>query len=221
VYETRYIELTPEQKRIYKDICRQALAVVEPGIVSVTTALTAMLRLHQVTLGYVKSDAGELVPIASNRLYSLMDMLDDVPGKTIIFCRFKEDIRQIVAKLPVDSHVSYHGDISPGDRTLAVHRFQTDPVVNYFIATDAAARGLTLTAAENVIYYSQGFSLETRLQSEDRPHRIGQTKTVTYTDFVAQGTVDEKVIAALHLKAVLADSVLNREQLVEMLTLKD
>lgn len=182
-----------------------------------------MLRLHQVTLGYVPSDDGTMRNIEHNRIKALIELLEETEGKTIIFCRFLEDVKQVRdALLPINQgSVQYHGGVSNDDRVQGVARFQESRDCRFFIATSAAAKGLTLTAAEQVIYYSQGFSLETRLQSEDRAHRIGQKKSVLYTDLVSQGTVDEKVIAALRQKKELADGVLDREQLVKLLALDE
>jgi len=225
VYATRYVELTPEQKRIYKDLVKQCLATVGSGVITVTSAITMMLRLHQVTLGYTTTDDGTIRPIDHNRIKVLMDLLEENTTKAIIFCRFLEDVDQ-VAQLLIEGdqsydYVVYDGRVSGENREKNVNRFQNDIACRYFIATSAAAKGLTLTAAEQVIYYSQGFSLETRLQSEDRAHRIGQKKTVTYTDLVAQGTIDDKVIEALKRKTELANSVLDAASLAKLIQLEE
>jgi SNF2 family DNA or RNA helicase len=227
IYQVRYVELTAEQKRIYKDLTKQCLAALpNDGMVTVTAAITMMLRLHQVALGYVESDEGKLVHIEHNRIASLISHLEENDSKAIIFCRFLEDVHQVVQALgdrfkpDIGPIVRYTGDESSQLRGDAVHLFQNDPTCRFFVATSAASKGLTLTA-EQVIYYSQGFSLETRLQSEDRPHRIGQTKNVLYTDLVAQGTIDERVISALKQKKTLADSVLTPSQLSSLLQLEE
>jgi SNF2 family DNA or RNA helicase len=225
VYQTRYVELTPEQKRLYRDLTKQCLAQLEPGMITVTTAITMMLRLHQITLGYVQLDDGTLQDIAHHRLDRLADLLEEGTGKTIIFVRFLEDSRRITQFLlekKIDAtFVHYDGGVTPEARHNAVNTFQNDPACQFFIATSAAAKGLTLTAAERVIYYSQGFSLETRLQSEDRAHRIGQKKTVVYTDLVASGTIDDKVVDALRKKTDLANSVLSRAALEQLIQLAE
>jgi SNF2 family DNA or RNA helicase len=222
VYQTRYVELTPEQKRIYKQLMEQCLAMLEPGMVTVTTAITMLLRLQQVTLGYVQPDEGPLIQIPHNRISILSDLLEEQTGKAIIFVRFVEDIHQItnVLRSLNKRFVCYYGDISSTDRHSAVENFQNGEF-DYFIATNAASKGLTLTAAEHVIYYSQNYSLETRLQSEDRAHRIGQTKTVLYTDLVAKGTVDDRIVAALREKKQLADAIIDRQDLRQLLELEE
>lgn len=222
IYQTRYVELTPEQKRIYKALTQQCLADLGPGMVTVTTAITMMLRLHQVTLGYVQDDDGTMRSIQHNRIDRLVDVLDENRVKTIIFVRFLQDLAQVTeVLLKLDrKFVTYSGEDNPQERQVSIDEFQNGDA-EYFICTSAAARGLTLTNAEAMVYYSQDFRLETRLQSEDRAHRIGQTKNVLYTDLVAQGTIDEKVVEALRNKKELADSVLDRAGFAALLQLDE
>ena len=107
-----------------------------------------------------------------------------------------------------DSAVVYYGDVSSDDRVIAVDRFQKDPKIKYFIGQpQSGGIGLTLTAAQYAIYYSNSFDLETRLQSEDRCHRIGTTTNVTYIDLEASKTVDGRIIKALRDKKSVADIV--------------
>ncbi len=224
VYQTRFVELTPEQKRVYQDLSAQCLATLGDGkgMVTVTTVITMLLRLHQVTLGYVPNDnPKEMVPIPHNRINTLLSILEENPSKAIIYCRFLEDVHQVAAALGDTKFVRYTGEESSKDRTESVDLFQNDPDCKYFIATSAAARGLTLTAAEQVIYYSQSYSLETRLQSEDRAHRSGQTKTVVYTDLCSPGTVEDAIVQALQAKKELAAGVMDRAELAKLVTLNE
>lgn len=226
LYQIRYVELTDEQKRVYRDLMKQSLAMIDPGMVTVTTAITMILRLQQVTLGYVPSDDGTILKIPHRRIQALGTLLDEMQGKAIIFVRFLEDISQIRQLLSdrgltVSQWVEYSGSTTQEQRHRAVTRFQEDESCRFFVATNAASRGLTLTAATNVVYYSQGYSLETRLQSEDRAHRIGQDRNVLYTDFIAQGTVDERIIMALREKKELADCVLDKARLAHLLELQE
>ena len=223
IYQRRYVELTEEQLRIYKQLLKECLAEINGQLVTTTTVLTAMLRLHTVALGYVTTDDRVMQAIPSNRIKVLLELYEEMQGKAIIFCRFKEDVRQVVEALTEVGRMpcQYHGDVPDWLRASNIKVFQEGDATD-FVATSAAARGLTLHAAENVIYYSQGFSLETRLQSEDRAHRIGQKKNVLYTDLIAKGTIDERVIEALRNKQELASMVLERkdvEQLQAMLEL--
>lgn len=222
VYETRYVELTPEQRRAYTNLVEKAFSSLpNEGIVTVTSAIALILRLQQVALGYAPDETATLIPIPSNRLDTLADVMNESTGKGIIFCRFHEDVRRVMDLLRerAERAVEYSGAVSEIYRVSAVDMFQNDPEVRWFVATSAAARGLTLTAAETVIYYSQDYRLETRLQSEDRAHRIGQKKTVTYVDLVARKTVDEQIISALRKKKNLAEEIIDAKVLKRMLEL--
>lgn len=220
IYQQLYVDLTKEQKQIYKDLSKQMIAAIPQGkTVSVSSTLTLLMRLHQVTLGYAPDDGdGKAVCIPHNRTKALASHLEQNPGRAIIFCRFVEDIRQ-VAEVLVNmgkSYVLYYGDVGTKDRSAAVKQFQQKEV-DYFISSSAGSKGLTLHAAEQVVYYSQDYKLETRLQSEDRAHRIGQEHNVVYTDIIARGTVDQAIAAALRAKKDLASSVIDRDQLAEVL----
>jgi SNF2 family DNA or RNA helicase len=228
IYQTRYVELTPDQKRIYKELVRTSLANLDDSTVTVLNAITLMLRLQQVTLGYVTNDEKVITDIPTNRINVLNDLISEMAAdaKVIIFCRFRADIDKIKRSLCTggydkDCFVEYHGGIDDAGRSTAVRSFQEKPSVRFFVATKAAARGLTLTAATQVVYYSQDFSLEARLQSEDRAHRIGQKSSVVYTNLVARGTVDEKVIAALMKKQDVANLVLDRSAITQLILMDD
>jgi len=95
----------------------------------------------------------------------------------------------------------------PSDRDDNKRRFQEDDSIRYMIMNKSAARGLTLTAASAMFYYTNGNSLNDRLQSEDRAHRIGQKNAVTYIDCVAKGTVDERIVSAYRERKALADLI--------------
>lgn len=221
VYQKVYVDLTSEQKRIYDELVKQAVSWInETDVLTVTTALERMMRLHQVVLGYAPSETKDLIPIDQNRIQALSALVSREPKKTIIFCRFREDVRRVVEALNEDGQcVQYHGGIDIDQRGESIRQFQSGDA-QFFVATKAASRGLTLTAAESVIYYSQGYSLEDRLQSEDRPHRIGQTKTVVYVDLIARKTIEEKIIQALIDKKNIADVIVDKKGLQGLLTLE-
>jgi SNF2 family DNA or RNA helicase len=141
------------------------------------------------------------------KLKLLKDILEDNDEKTIIWCRFIHEIEQIQKMLGHEC-VSYYGATGSDDRTMNVSEFQNNPNIKYFVANKTASTGLTLTAASSVIYYSNSYSLEDRLQSEDRAMRIGQKNNVVYRDLVARNTVDEKIITALRNKQSIADIIL-------------
>jgi SNF2 family DNA or RNA helicase len=150
----------------------------------------------------------ELSP-KQRKVYNEMkkNFITELDSKVIIWARFKADLRAIQGMLG-DSAVAYHGDVTNDLREVAVQRFQNDPKIKYFIGQpQSGGIGLTLTAAHYAIYYSNSFDLETRLQSEDRCHRIGTTKNVTYIDLESPKTIDTKIIRALRDKKNLADYI--------------
>lgn len=213
VYVRREVELTEEQTRAYAQMREEAFAELENNqFASATAVITQIMRLHQIVCGHVTSADGELVRIPSRRVESLLETCDELSGKTIVWARYKEDIRSISRALR-DVYgdaavVEYHGGTRTEDRSNAVHRFQSDDSCLFFVANQSTGGyGITLTAASNVIYFSNDYDLEKRLQSEDRAHRSGQTKSVTYVDLVASGTVDEKILDSLRSKKNLADLV--------------
>tara|TARA_R110000772_G_scaffold3451_8_gene12280 strand:+ start:530 stop:1978 length:1449 start_codon:yes stop_codon:yes gene_type:complete len=221
LYEVREVDLTPEQKRLYKELSTTQVAMLDPGIATITEVITLMLRLHQIILGYLPDDEGNMTNIMHNRIGVLKDIIDETQGKVIVFVRFVEDVNQIRGLLEASNiqHVTYYGATSAKSREIAIDEFQNNPACKVFIGTSAAARGLTLTAANTVVYYSQGYSLETRLQSEDRAHRIGQKNNVTYIDLLSKGTVEAKIVSALKQKKNLAASIVDRESLEKLLLL--
>ena len=219
IYTKREVELTPEQKKIYKELAKYAITELESHeTVSVTSILTQILRLHQVVCGFVKHDKGEEVEIKNNRIDELVNVLQEIQGKTIIWANYQYDIKRILKTIQgitgADSVATYYGDTPDEERQEIIRRFQ-DPKseLQYLISNvQTGGYGITLTEAKNVIYYSNNYDLEKRLQSEDRAHRIGQTNKVTYIDLVAKGTVDEKIVKALRNKLDLAQEVLGDEK---------
>jgi SNF2 family DNA or RNA helicase len=219
VYQKREVELTAEQKKVYKELKDHAIAELDSQeLVSVTSVLTQILRLHQVVCGFVRNDSGDEVEVKSNRLDELINILEEVQGKTIIWANYQYDIKRILKTLHnitgVDSVATYYGGTPDDQRQEIIRRFQDpDSELKYLISnTQTGGYGITLTEASNVIYYSNNYDLEKRLQSEDRAHRIGQTNKVTYIDLVAKGTVDEKIVKALRNKLDLAQEVLGDEK---------
>jgi SNF2 family DNA or RNA helicase len=219
IYTKREVELTSEQKKVYKELAKYAITELESHeTVSVTSILTQILRLHQVVCGFVKHDKGEEVEIKNNRIDELINVLQEIQGKTIIWANYQYDIKRILKTIQgitgTDSVATYYGDTPDEERQETIRRFQNpNSELQYLISNvQTGGYGITLTEAKNVIYYSNNYDLEKRLQSEDRAHRIGQTNKVTYIDLVAKGTVDEKIVKALRNKLDLAQEVLGDEK---------
>lgn len=222
VYETRDVDLTPEQARMYKELKEFATAeITDEQHITATHVMTQILRLHQLVCGHTTTELGEQVKIPSNRINVLKEVLGEVDGKAIVWCNYRQDITDVCEALTEAGYrvARYDGGTSQEDRQKAVYRFQgemegrvcpEEEQVDVFVGTPhAAGYGITLTAARCVVYYSNTYDLEKRLQSEDRAHRIGQTKSVTYVDLIARGTVDEKIVESLRKKETLANIILD------------
>ena len=217
IYIKRNVELTDEQNKNYKTMKQAALAEFNGKVTTAPHVLTQLMRLHQITCGHLRLDNGEVVNLKNNRLNELMNVLEEVEGKAIIWANYIHDIETIVAEIQKkygpDSVVQYYGAIEAETRQKNIQSFQDpDSPVRFFIGNpQTGGYGITLTAANTVIYYSNGYDLEKRLQSEDRAHRIGQKKSVTYIDLMAEKTVDEKIVKALRKKIDIASEILGEE----------
>jgi len=216
VYTIRHVALTDEQLKHYMSLKNAAIALLDDGeLVSAPAVMTQLLRLQQVLCGHLMTDDGELVEFKTKRLDALLETIEEMAGKVIIWSRFRYDIKAIVATLAKaygsGSVVSYFGDTTDEQRQNAITSFQFGDA-RFFVANpQTAGYGLTLTAATNVIYYANDFNLETRVQSEDRCHRIGQKNTVTYVDFLSKGTIDEYIVKSLRAKIDLSAKTLGEE----------
>ena len=179
--------------------------------------ITQLLRMQQILSGHLKTDDGEMVTFPSLRPNALKDILEEHDGKALIWSRFRHDIKTITDALNKEfgegSAAAYFGDTSDDVRQSIIENFQ-DPSSNlrFFVGNPATAGyGLTLTEANLVVYYANDFNLETRIQSEDRAHRIGQKSNVTYIDLITDGTIDEKIVRSLQAKIELGAKVLGEE----------
>jgi SNF2 family DNA or RNA helicase len=213
IFMRREFDMTPEQKKVYEEMRRTAIAFLEEEEVSATSVITQLLRLHQISCGFFPTDEGEVLPLKNFRMPELLSALEEIEGKVIIWANYRHDIFALSELLKKefgkDSYVTYFGDTTDDERQSAVAAFQDpDSSVRFFLGnTQTGGYGITLTEASTVIYYSNNYDLEKRLQSEDRAHRIGQNNSVTYIDLVCKGTVDEKIITALRNKISLANQV--------------
>ncbi len=226
IYTVRYVGLTDEQAKMYKSIQETAIVMLESGdLVTAPAVITQLLRLQQVMSGHLKTDDGDTIYFPSRRVDALKEILEEHAGKVIIWSRFRYDIIQITKVLAEtygeESVASYYGDTTDNARNDIVKQFQSpDSKLRFFVGNPATAGyGLTLTEADLVVYYANDFNLETRIQSEDRAHRIGQKNNVTYIDLITEGSIDEKIVKSLRDKIDIGAQVLG-EQAREWLTLK-
>ena len=181
-YTKRIIQLTDEQQKLYSQMKKSALAVMNSKLSTTATAMTQLMRLQQITCGHFKSDDGVVQEIKNNRIVELMDTLEEIQGKVVIWAHWRNDIATIVKHIKEEygdnSYVTYFGDTTVEDRQKAIKKIQ-DPKssVRFIIGTpQTAGYGITLTGASTMIYYSNGYDLEKRQQSEARIDRIGQKK---------------------------------------------
>ena len=215
-FTKRQITLTPDQRKLYNQMKETALAHLNGKQATTMTVLTQLMRLHQITCGHFTADDGTIQRVASNRVNELIEILSEMEGKAIIWAHYQWDIKDIIKEIVKvygpGSVVDYYGLTPQSERQDNIRKFQDDPKCRFLVGTPATGGyGITLTAANTVIYYSNGYDLEKRLQSEDRAHRIGQKKNVTYVDIIAEDTVDEKIVKALRKKINIASEVLGEE----------
>lgn len=226
IYMRRKVEMTPDQQRTYTKLKNQSILELKKAMstgekqVPVASVLTRYLRLQQIIGGWLPDiehpDSPALPmfdkPEQNPRIKMLMDVVEENSEQSIIiWARFRAEIEAITDSLNAvygkGSAVRFYGGTEKDERKEAIDGFQ-DGRIKFFVANPhSGGYGLTLTAATCVIYYSNDFSLEARLQSEDRCHRIGQTSKVLYVDLESEGTIDTRILGALLNKKELADTV--------------
>ncbi len=215
IYQQTFFELSSKQQRAY-ELLREELRIevetLEAPELMTVSKLAALIKLQQITSGFVITPQRDVQYVSDDnpRLEALLDFLEDVQGKIIVWARFKEELRAVAAALAKAGWnvVEYHGDVNDADREAAVDSFQNGAATAFVGQPQSGGIGLTLTAANTVIYYSNDYNSETRKQSEDRAHRIGTKANVVYVDLIAVGTVDESISRALQRKSQLASAIL-------------
>ena len=216
-FTKRIIQLSKEQQKIYQSMKQLALAQQNGKLMTTATALVQLMRLHQITCGHFKSDDGTIQKIKNERLDALMDILSEVENKAVIWAHYKYDIEVIVEAIKKEygpnSYVTYYGDTPSEIRQNNIKLFQDEnSKVRFLIGTpQTGGYGITLTAGNVMIYYSNGYDLEKRTQSEARINRAGQKRKMTYIDIIAEDTVDEKIVDALRKKIDIASKVMGEE----------
>ena len=213
----RIIQMTPEQNKVYQQMKKMALAELNGKVTTTMNVVTQLMRMQQITCGHFKADDGTTQEIKNNRITELVDVVDEIQGKVVIWAHWRNDIETIVKHLKEEygdnSVVTYYGDTTTEERQEAIKKMQ-DPnsSVRFLVGTpQTGGYGITLTGASTMIYYSNGYDLEKRQQSEARIDRIGQKKPMTYIDIIAEGTVDEKIVTSLKKKVNIATKVMGEE----------
>jgi SNF2 family DNA or RNA helicase len=223
LYSRHEFELTQEQREVYDRMSADACVMLsENRLATAQLAITLLLRLQQIACGYLPCmeqaqpdedgdfDAEPMMVLhrfdVNPRIEALREVTEDRPRKTIIWARFVEDINQIMtlAKDMGRKAVRYDGSIPEEQRSRNEKEFQEGDADWFVSNQQVGGEGLTLTAASFMVYYSNSFKLKERLQSEDRPHRIGQLNPVEIIDLVATDTTDDRHISALLSKYNMA-----------------
>ncbi len=220
LYTINRLEMTSQQAKIYQAMSEELLFLIDREDLTPANILVKLLRLQQICGGFLPSEddgitSKDAVPIegANPKLALLVERMDGLQGKAIVWARFRAELDFIERRLAKahgkDAVVTYHGGTSAEQRKEAVRRFQdSESGPRFFVSNPrAGGMGITLTIATTVVYFSSDFSLETRLQSEDRAHRIGQKKKVHYIDLIMRDSIDEQVLGALKAKRSIADAL--------------
>lgn len=217
-YEFHYVELTKEQKTYYDALRDESIAFFSANqFVTGDMVMKRLMKLHQIVCGSIKMDDGSEITLPNNRISALMEVLEEVDGKAIIWATYRSDIRAIYEALRKQygeaSCLLFYGDTTNDERQQATEKFQDVRNPARFLVSNPATGGYgnTWTAASTVVYYSNDYRLDLRKQSEDRCHRIGQEKAVTYIDLMCKGTVDEKIVKSLQNKNIVASLTMGDE----------
>ncbi len=210
----RQVDLEPAALRIYQGLVKESYAALSGGEVTAPNILTRLLRLSQLTGGFIGNDETTSVEqVSAAKLSALEDILDGAAAegkKLVIIARFLPEIKAI-CKLLEKRGLRYAyitGEVK--NREEQVEQFQKEPEVMAFVGQIATAgMGITLTAASTMVFYSLDYSMSNFEQAKARIHRVGQRMPCTYLYLVARGTVDEKVLLALKDKADLARTLVD------------
>jgi len=213
----RVVKLTKEQDYAYKQMSQLALAQFQGKLMTTATVMTQLMRLHQITCGHFTADDGTIKDLKNNRTDELSDLLNEVHGKVVIWAHYQYDVETIVERIKKEhgnnSVVTYYGLTPQDQRQDNIKKFQDkEGPVRFLVGTTATGGyGITLTAASTMIYYSNGYDLEKRQQSEARIDRIGQESPMTYIDLLAENTIDDRIVVALRKKVNIASQIMGEE----------
>jgi len=224
IFEVRDVPMEPEQSAVYKELRDDLMSEVGGEVFSVSNALAKLTKLQEVSGGYIertdilsdddglKTGENRVVrDLPCSKLNELLEISEEIDGQFIVWCRFTREIQKIY-KMFMDNGIlseMFYGKTSMDERDRIVKDFQSGKFRVFIGQIDTGGLGITLTAASTVIFYSNTFELDKRLQAEDRAHRIGQKNNVVYIDLVSRGTVDAGILRALRNKKSVADMVID------------
>jgi SNF2 family DNA or RNA helicase len=216
IYRTMRVELTDQQRLAYDELRTKAVTYIQEHEITAINALSLITRLLQICCGQLKLGEGSYASIPNNRIQALLDLVDEASGKVVVWTHYVRTAQDLMVHLK-DRAVLLPGGLAPDKRQERINLFKTgEPQV--LIANPASSgHGISLVESSTVIYYSNSYNLEHRMQSEDRTHRIGQTKSCLYVDLVSPDTIEPLVIQALKDKKHLSEQVINSKTLMEFL----
>jgi SNF2 family DNA or RNA helicase len=183
LYTTREVPLTPQQDKYYKKLKKDMYMETSGEEITVVNAAVMLTKLLQVSAGSIYSDTRGIIEFdVSNRMTALKEIIEEASHKVLIFCPFRHSIEKVLSELHKD-HITceaIHGDVTMNKRTDIFKRFQETPDPRILvIQPQAAAHGVTLTAADTVVWWGPTSSLETYAQANARVHRAGQRHPTT------------------------------------------
>ncbi len=221
LYQKNYIEMTTEQKRIYKEVEKDLFTVIDGQEIEIHFLITKMMKLNQISSGFIFNEKDQ-IKINNEKAKEVYRIFQDSgKQKMVVWTIFKFDIK-ILSEIFKDEKVEIiDGSRSTIQRMTAINNFQNGNSSVILIQEQAGATGITLTASNLVIFYSHSYNLGNRMQAEDRSHRIGQKKNVTYIDLITAGSIENEIIANLERKRKLASYLLGDISEEVFLSLKE
>ncbi len=207
IHSYRTCQLTTKTRKMYGQLDSDFYAAIDSGEITVANAMVKVLRLQQLTSGYLKTDDGQLVQYGTEKLYLFSDLLTEIPQDepVVIFCRFTSDIENVRRACEISQRTC--GELSGNGNDLAA--WQGGDFDCLAVQIRSGGVGIDLTRAAYCVYYSMGHSLGDYQQSLARTHRPGQTRTVRYYHLLAEDTVDPTIYSALRKKQEVVEYILS------------
>ena len=212
VYVPLYVDPTDDQAMHLRSLKKELLTIINNNLLTVENALSVLTKSLQIASGHIKDESGRVHRIPTNKTEALRSTLAQIPDgkKIIVWAYFREDVDIICETLQDMCPVfNYTGIMGADEREQSIKAFRNHEGKCVFLSSPrVAGKGLTLVESDYSFYYTNGFSLEQRLQSEDRNHRIGQVNRVTYYDAICRNSPDMKVVEALKNKRIVSETLL-------------
>lgn len=213
LYDSRYFWLTPEQEAAYEQAKEEILFNCLDDLLDSYVIFQLFTALQQIVSGFWNRN-GKLLEFPHHRLDTLRNLIQDLPDeKIIIWCKYRYSVRAITEMLlavyGAGTVAQYYGDLTPMQRNAELHRFRHE--TPFLVATmETGGHGLNLTESAYGIFYENGFKFGTRMQAEDRQHRIGQVRRPTYLDVVSRSGIEQRITDSLAKKGNVVDDFRRR-----------